>query len=225
MSNYSNWICLAELFIPEARKGVTQRKIDAFKALRKLTSLSLRPTSSRDPAPPTPGGTRPCYLHSFPARGHQPGQRGAEDRRDRPSRLQGPGAMVWGCGLLPRPPREAPTPGGVGGAAQLWGVPLAIRQRTQSPRDVPRGTPAPPPHPPQQRVWSPPTRMSRQAAFSRVIWSAMVRPVKPGRRLANSTILIMHLVASSLNLSQRPRSNRTRWSALEFYRERKCGQS
>lgn len=61
------------------------------------------------------------------------------------------------------------------------------------------------------------TRMSRQAAFSRVIWSAMVKLVKPGRRLANSTILIMHLVASSLNLSQRPRSSRTRWSALEFY--------
>lgn len=60
------------------------------------------------------------------------------------------------------------------------------------------------------------TRMSRQAAFSRVIWSAMVKLVKPGRRLANSTILIMHLVASSLNLSQRPRSSRTRWSALEF---------
>ena len=59
-------------------------------------------------------------------------------------------------------------------------------------------------------------RMSKQAAFSRVIWSAMVKPVKPGRRLANSTILIMHLVASSLNLSQRPRSSRTRWSALEF---------
>lgn len=61
-----------------------------------------------------------------------------------------------------------------------------------------------------------PTKMSKQAALSRVIWSAMVRPVKPGRRLANSTILIMHLVASSLNLSQRPKSNRTRWSALEF---------
>ena len=63
----------------------------------------------------------------------------------------------------------------------------------------------------------PRTRMSKQAAFSRVIWSAMVKPVKTGRRLANSTILIMHLVASSLNLSQRPRSSRTRWSALEFY--------
>lgn len=61
-----------------------------------------------------------------------------------------------------------------------------------------------------------PTKMSKQAALSRVIWSAMVRPVKPGRRLANSTILIMHLVASSLNLSQRPKSSRTRWSALEF---------
>lgn len=44
----------------------------------------------------------------------------------------------------------------------------------------------------------------------------MVSPVKPGTRLANSTILIMHLVASSLNLSHRPRSSLTRWSALEF---------
>ncbi len=60
------------------------------------------------------------------------------------------------------------------------------------------------------------TRMSRQAAFRSVIWSAMVSPVKPGTRLANSTILIMHLVASSLNLSHRPRSSLTRWSALEF---------
>lgn len=33
MSNYSNWICLAELFIPGARKGVTQRIIDDFKHL------------------------------------------------------------------------------------------------------------------------------------------------------------------------------------------------
>lgn len=61
-----------------------------------------------------------------------------------------------------------------------------------------------------------PTRMSRQAAFRSVIWSAMVSPVNPGTRLANSTILIMHLVASSLNLSHRPRSSLTRWSALEF---------
>lgn len=61
-----------------------------------------------------------------------------------------------------------------------------------------------------------PTRISRQAAFRSVIWSAMVSPVNPGTRLANSTILIMHLVASSLNLSHRPRSSLTRWSALEF---------
>lgn len=60
------------------------------------------------------------------------------------------------------------------------------------------------------------TSMSRQAALRSVIWSAIVSPVKPGTRLANSTILIMHLVANSLNLSQRPKSNRTRWSALEF---------
>ena len=58
--------------------------------------------------------------------------------------------------------------------------------------------------------------MSRQAALSRVIWSAMLSPVKPGNRLANSTILMMHLVASSLNLSHSPRSSCTRWSALEF---------
>lgn len=63
------------------------------------------------------------------------------------------------------------------------------------------------------------TRISKQADLRRVIWSAMVRVVKPGRRLANSTILMMHLVASSLNLSQRPRSNRTRWSELEFCRK------
>lgn len=59
--------------------------------------------------------------------------------------------------------------------------------------------------------------MSRQADFSRVIWSAMVRLVKPGSRLANSTILMMHLVESSLNLSQSPRSSWTRWSELEFW--------
>lgn len=61
------------------------------------------------------------------------------------------------------------------------------------------------------------TRMSRQADFSRVIWSAMVRVVKPGSRLANSTILMMHLVESSLNLSHKPRSSWTRWSELEFW--------
>lgn len=60
------------------------------------------------------------------------------------------------------------------------------------------------------------TSMSRQADLSRVIWSAMVRVVKPGSRLANSTILMMHLVESSLNLSHRPRSSWTRWSELEF---------
>lgn len=54
------------------------------------------------------------------------------------------------------------------------------------------------------------TSISRQAALSRVIWSAMVKLVKPGNRFANSTILIMHFVASSLNLSQSPRSSRTR---------------
>lgn len=76
---------------------------------------------------------------------------------------------------------------------------------------------------PKHHVWPSkikapaPTRMSRQAAFRSVIWSAMVSPVKPGTRLANSTILIMHLVASSLNLSHRPRSSLTRWSALEFW--------
>lgn len=64
--------------------------------------------------------------------------------------------------------------------------------------------------------WNRPTKMSRQAALSRVIWSAMVRPVKPGTCLANSTTLMMHLVASSLNLSHRPRSNWIRWSELEF---------
>lgn len=51
------------------------------------------------------------------------------------------------------------------------------------------------------------TSMSKQAALSKVIWSAMVRVVKPGSRLANSTILMMHLVESSLNLSHSPRSS------------------
>lgn len=60
------------------------------------------------------------------------------------------------------------------------------------------------------------TRMSKQAVFSSVIWSAMVSPVKPGTRLANSTTLMMHLVARSLNLSHRPRSRWILWSELEF---------
>ncbi len=51
------------------------------------------------------------------------------------------------------------------------------------------------------------TSISRQADFSKVIWSAMVSEVKPGRRLANSTIFIMHFVESSLNLSHSPRSS------------------
>lgn len=63
--------------------------------------------------------------------------------------------------------------------------------------------------------------MSRQAALSSVIWSAMVRPVKPGTRLANSTTLMMHLVASSLNLSHSPRSSWILWSELEFWMEEK----
>lgn len=162
--------------------------------------------------PETPHTT---HLHCFPAQGRWPGQRWAEDGHDRPAHLQGPEATVRGCGPFPRPPRGAPTPGGVGGAAQLWGRLWRSGSGPRAPGG-PLGTLAPPPHSPRQRVRSPRTRMSRQAAFSRVIWSAMVRPVKPGRRLANSTILIMHLVASSLNLSQRPRSSRTRWSALEF---------
>lgn len=63
--------------------------------------------------------------------------------------------------------------------------------------------------------------MSRHADLRRVIWSAMVSVVKPGSRLANSTIFIMHLVDSSLNLSHRPKSSCTLWSALEFWeRER-----
>lgn len=62
--------------------------------------------------------------------------------------------------------------------------------------------------------------MSRQADLRRVIWSAMVSVVKPGSRLANSTILMMHLVDSSLNLSHRPKSSCTLWSALEFWERR-----
>lgn len=61
------------------------------------------------------------------------------------------------------------------------------------------------------------TSMSRHADLRRVIWSAMVSVVKPGSRLANSTIFIMHLVESSLNLSHRPKSSCTLWSALEFW--------
>lgn len=56
--------------------------------------------------------------------------------------------------------------------------------------------------------------MSRQAALSRVIWSAMVSVVKPGSCLANSTVLMMHLVDNSLNLSQRLTSSETRCSEL-----------
>ena len=58
--------------------------------------------------------------------------------------------------------------------------------------------------------------MSRQADLRRVIWSAMVSVVKPGSLLANSTIFMMHLVDSSLNLSHSPRSSWTLVSALEF---------
>lgn len=61
------------------------------------------------------------------------------------------------------------------------------------------------------------TRMSRQAALRRVIWSAMVRVVKPGSCFANSTVLMMHLVDSSLNLSQRSMSRETRCSELLFW--------
>lgn len=60
--------------------------------------------------------------------------------------------------------------------------------------------------------------MSRQADLSRVIWSAMVSEVNPGSRFANSTILMMHFVESSLNLSHKPRSSWTRWSELEFWK-------
>lgn len=63
------------------------------------------------------------------------------------------------------------------------------------------------------------TRMSRQAALRRVIWSAMVRVVKPGSCLANSTVLMMHLVESSLNLSQRSMSRETRCSELLFWED------
>jgi len=58
--------------------------------------------------------------------------------------------------------------------------------------------------------------MSRQAALSSVIWSAMVSVVKPGSCLANSTVLMMHLVDSSLNLSHRSMSSETRCSELLF---------
>lgn len=61
------------------------------------------------------------------------------------------------------------------------------------------------------------TRISRQAALRRVIWSAMVRVVKPGSCLANSTVLMIHLVESSLNLSQRSMSKETRCSELLFW--------
>lgn len=61
-----------------------------------------------------------------------------------------------------------------------------------------------------------PTRISRQAAFNRVIWSAIVSVVKPGSCLANSTVLMMHLVESSLNLSHRSTSKETLCSALLF---------
>lgn len=68
------------------------------------------------------------------------------------------------------------------------------------------------------------TSMSRQAALSRVIWSAMVNVVKPGSCLANSTVLMMHFVDNSLNLSQRLTSRETRCSELLFYRLRKSGK-
>lgn len=60
------------------------------------------------------------------------------------------------------------------------------------------------------------TRMSRQAALRRVIWSAMVSVVKPGSCLANSTVLMMHLVDNSLNLSHRSMSRETLCSELLF---------
>ncbi len=62
--------------------------------------------------------------------------------------------------------------------------------------------------------------MSRQAAFSSVIWSAMVRVVNPGSCLANSTVFMMHLVESSLNLSHKFTSNATRRSELLLYTQR-----
>lgn len=65
------------------------------------------------------------------------------------------------------------------------------------------------------------TRMSRQAALSRVIWSAMVSVVKPGNCLANSTVFMMHLVESSLNLSHRSTSKDTRRSELLVCRDGK----
>lgn len=64
------------------------------------------------------------------------------------------------------------------------------------------------------------TSMSRQAAFSSVIWSAMVSVVKPGSCLANSTVFMMHFVDSSLNLSQRLTSRGTRCSELLLCRQR-----
>lgn len=69
---------------------------------------------------------------------------------------------------------------------------------------------------PAEEQGKPLTRISRQAALRRVIWSAMVRVVKPGSCLANSTVLMMHLVDSSLNLSQRSMSRETRCSELLF---------
>ena len=47
----------------------------------------------------------------------------------------------------------------------------------------------------------------------------MVRVVKPGSCLANSTVLMMHLVESSLNLSQRSMSRETRCSELLFWED------
>lgn len=66
--------------------------------------------------------------------------------------------------------------------------------------------------------------MSRQAALSRVIWSAMLNVVKPGSCLANSTVLMMHLVDSSLNLSHRLTSRETRCSELLLCEERKSNR-
>lgn len=68
------------------------------------------------------------------------------------------------------------------------------------------------------------TSMSRQAALSRVIWSAMVNVVKPGSCLANSTVLMMHLVDNSLNLSQRLTSRETRCSELLLCGLRESGK-
>ncbi|KAG7262583.1 hypothetical protein CRUP_012323 [Coryphaenoides rupestris] len=63
--------------------------------------------------------------------------------------------------------------------------------------------------------WSDPQDLGGQeggrgAGCERVIWSAMVSVVKPGSCLANSTVLMMHLVDSSLNLSHRLTSSATR---------------